>query len=85
MKTILFFSYENRGGVFIDPTCPNQIINHAVSLVGYGTTNSTGTPVNYWIVRNSWGSRWAYGGYFYLQRDVNMCNIASSPAYPNAS
>ena len=81
------FFFLNRGGVFMDPTCPStpESVNHAVSIVGYGTTIYNGTPVKCWIVRNSWGVNWGYGGYFYMQRGVNMCNIAFNPAFPIAT
>jgi len=43
----------------------NQIdINHVVQLVGYGTENG----MDYWIVRNSWGSGWGEKGYIRLER-----------------
>ena len=51
---------------------------HAVVLIGWGVgmveesllvANSTSTkkkPVDYWIVRNSWGTEWGIDGYFHI-------------------
>lgn len=47
-------------------------IDHVVTVVGYGTTDS-GVP--YWLIKNSWGNWWGEGGYFRMKRGVNMCNI----------
>lgn len=46
---------------------------HCVVLTGFGVTAS-GTP--YWVARNSWGPYWGDGGYFYIERNVNMCGVA---------
>merc|ERR1712136_667008 len=55
----------------------NIALNHAVQLVGYGTDASEG---DYWIVRNSWGSRWGEDGYIRLQRQSTaQCGTDSSP------
>ena len=49
----------------------------AVQLVGYGTDASLG---DYWIVRNSWGSRWGEDGYIRLRRDSTaQCGTDSTP------
>uniref|UniRef100_A0A8D9BV67 Pro-cathepsin H n=1 Tax=Cacopsylla melanoneura TaxID=428564 RepID=A0A8D9BV67_9HEMI len=53
-------------------------LTHMVLIVGFGTSKS-GVP--YWIVRNSWGPRWGYGGYFYVERGQNACGIESLVFY----
>jgi cathepsin L len=66
------------GGVFDGCSYDRNIeINHAVQLVGYGTDASEG---DYWIVRNSWGSRWGENGYIRLKREANPpCGTDSTP------
>jgi len=44
------------GGIF-DSCGRNSIVNHAVTLIGYGRETD-----NYWIIRNSWGSYWGESG-----------------------
>ena len=48
-------------------------ITHCVVLTGFGVSES-GVP--FWVARNSWGKDWGDGGYFLIERNVNMCGIA---------
>merc|ERR1711956_192312 len=55
----------------------NMVVNHAVTLVGYGTDAAEG---DFWLVKNSWGSSWGEGGYIRLRRQsTTQCAIDSSP------
>nr|QOV03091.1 cathepsin L2 [Mahanarva fimbriolata] len=69
-----------KQGVYRSEECRNDTVNHAVLVVGYGTTPN-GT--DYWLVKNSWG--WSFGlqGYIMIARNQNnMCGIASYASYP---
>ena len=64
-----------RSGV-IDKTsaqCPPSGINHAVLLVGYGYDSSS--KLDYWIIKNSWGSSWGERGYFKIRRGNGTCGV----------
>jgi len=76
-------------GVINTPLCGTQL-DHGVLVVGYGTDNTTGVDVDYWIVKNSWGPTWGEEGYLRIARhssplDVKgpgTCGIALSASYP---
>lgn len=59
-----------NGGVL--RTC-GQSIDHCVQITGFSTVN--GLPV--WNVRNSWGADWGNQGYIYVERNRNLCAIAT--------
>ena len=41
--------------------------NHAVLVVGYGP--------GYFLVKNSWGSRWGEDGFFKIKSGVGLCGF----------
>ena len=54
------------------PGCDSDYrINHAVTVVGYGTQDGE----DYWLVKNSWGDRWGDKGFIKMKRGVQMCGI----------
>jgi len=64
-------------GILDIPGCGNSP-THAVTLIGYGTENG----VNFWTLKNSWGTGWGEKGFFRLVRGKNMCGIADWASYP---
>ena len=53
---------------------PFELTNHAVLVVGWGTT---GGGDKYWVVKNSWGTGWGQGGYFMIRRGQDECGLES--------
>lgn len=62
------------GGILDDNECNIYLIDHAVACVGYGSEDG----IDFWIVRNSWGTDWGEEGYVRMIRNKNnKCGIAS--------
>lgn len=68
-------------GVFDNPNCGSNL-NHGVVVVGYEQKTKKG---DYWVVKNSWGSRWGENGYIRIRKggrkDGGVCGIALQAAY----
>ncbi|XP_040900360.1 procathepsin L-like isoform X2 [Toxotes jaculatrix] len=75
-KTFMLY----KSGVYYNPECDHDSINHGMLLVGYG---ETAHEEKYWIVKNSFGTKWGEKGYIRVARNRgNHCGIASDASYP---
>eukprot|EP00796_Vickermania_ingenoplastis_P007859 gene7859-5486_t len=63
-----FLTY--RGGVLTNGTASQ--LNHGVLLVGYNDENDP----PYWIIKNSWGTKWGENGFIRVQKGANTCLMA---------
>jgi C1A family cysteine protease len=72
---------DYHGGI-INKDCGTWI-DHCVQIVGYGVSNNE--HLDYWIVRNSWGTDWGDEGYLYIYRGNNTCAIAQVVTSVNAT
>ncbi|XP_004301220.1 PREDICTED: actinidain-like [Fragaria vesca subsp. vesca] len=75
----------HRRGIFMDADgeCAKGKLSHTSTLVGFGTTPF---GQEYWILKNSWGTRWGEHGYMRINRNSKnkrgTCNLATFPVFP---
>lgn len=66
-------------GIFAQSGCPaDAIVNHAVTLVGFGNSSGTG----YWHILNSWGRGWGEGGFIRMamtDSEGSYCGMDDQP------
>ena len=59
-------------GILDDEACGEEI-DHAVTIVGYGSEEGE----DYWLVKNSWGNDWGEQGYIKIAQKpgAGICGI----------
>lgn len=62
------------GGIFSNSSCPNTLddINFALLNVGYDTSSD---GIDYWILKNSFGTDWGEEGYLRLKKGTEELGI----------
>jgi cathepsin X len=71
------FEWNYDGGIYSEDIGPLQyVINHEISVVGYGVDETTGEE--FWIGRNSWGTYWGDYGFFYMSMYEGNLGITTS-------
>jgi cathepsin L len=48
-----------KSGIYAGTDCSTTSVNHGTAVVGWGTASG----VDYWLMRNSWGTSWGESGY----------------------
>lgn len=77
-KSGIYSDYSDCGG-------DSPQLDHAVVLVGYGIDKTNN--MEYYIMRNSWGTSWGDQGYMKMARGdkygkAGLCGLLSEPMYP---
>ena len=62
-------------GMCQDPRMKGKVIDHAVTLVGYGTTAE---HADYWIVKNSWSEAFANDGFINVPRGIGCAGLTGA-------
>lgn len=80
-----FYSYSHgvyNGRFNGESDCSTSMLDHAVAVIGLGTTKP-GKPAPFYIVRNSWGVQgWGdLNGYALFARGLNTCGIAQDAVF----
>lgn len=67
----MFFCFSH--GVYDDPACSSDQVNHAMLLVGF--------TEEYWILKNWWTDKWGENGYMRLAKKNNLCGVTNYSAF----
>ena len=68
-------------GIYSTDQCSEgaDTVNHSGLIVGWG--KSPKRNIEYWVVKNHWGTEWGEQGFFRIQKGVNMCGIAQCASF----
>lgn len=69
-----------KDGVYIhDEKNDNILGGHSIEIVGWGEwKNNIGKIIPFWWIKNSWGTKYGYNGYFRFLRGQNHCEIENN-------
>ena len=76
-------AFQRYTGGILNTTACGTNLDHAITAVGWGSSNGQ----DYYIVRNSWGSSWGDRGYINIAA-VNgrgICGIQQVSVWPNTN
>jgi len=62
--------WNSYGSGIFDDCGKNAVVDHAVTLIGYGV-DKTRSNTPYWLIKNSWGLSWGEDGNIRLLRHVS--------------
>jgi len=79
MKLTKEFEENLFTGVF-KPVSPWTPGGHAMAMIGYGVQDGD----NYWLIQNSWSTRWQKSGFAKILRGANVGGIEDGVFYPRA-
>lgn len=68
------FASNYKGGIYSEKVLL-PIVNHEISVVGYGYDEET--DQEFWIGRNSWGAYWGEEGFFRMKMHGDNLAIES--------
>lgn len=84
-----------QSGILTEKDCrcsfeKDGMVNHAVTMVGYGSVENNKDCEGYWLIKNSWGPHWGDAGLFKLciphpDKDglpTGTCQVKSYVQYP---
>jgi hypothetical protein len=66
-----FYAFDPKTEIYEWNGRGDPIGGHAIEIVGWGEEKGK----KYWIIKNSWGTKWGRDGYFYMARGTNTCQI----------
>jgi hypothetical protein len=67
-----------KSGIYNDPSCSSEDLNHAMVLVGWGVAGN----LSHWILRNSWTESWGENGYIRILRRDDYCGVVKEAIIP---
>lgn len=69
-----FYTYNSKTDVYVWDGKGVDESGHAIVIVGYSGKSTD--PNGYWIIRNSWGTKWGMNGYFKMR--YGQCELENN-------